>query len=58
MAFDRKRHLGSTYRIFVELHYKLLVTTTIQNKSREGDSQIKEEFRQMDGETNNNFDTL
>ena len=58
MAFDHKRQLGSTYRIFVELNYKLLVTTTIQNKSREGDSQIIEVFREMDGETYNNFDTL
>ena len=58
MAFDHKRQLGSTYRIFVELHYKLLVTTTIQNKSREVDSQIIEVFRETDGETYNNFDTL
>ena len=58
MAFDHIRQLGSTYRIFVELHYKLLVTTTLQTKSREVDSQIIEVFRETDGETYNNFDTL
>ena len=45
MAFDRKRQLGSTYRIFVELHCKVLVTTTIETKSRQVNSQIMEVFR-------------
>ena len=55
MAFDHKRQLGSTYRIFVELHHELLVTTTIETKSHQLDSQITEVFCEMDGETYNNF---
>ena len=58
MAFDDKRHLGSTYRIFVELHYKIIVTTTIETKSRQVDSQIIEVICKMTGEAFNNFDTL
>ena len=58
MAFDHIRQLGSTYRIFVELHYQLLVTTTCKLRVAKWTVKIIEVFRETDGETYNNFDTL